>query len=166
MLQLALNNPKSKGKIEFVQGRVTRIEYYPGGSRVKGVHYVKTSPGGGGGWNSAPFLPSMENGGADTYFNHQADPIPSTSSHQVKGNASTEASEEETFLPAIQVLLAAGPWSGKLLHSLPIDGVRAHSITIRPPLKADGSDREHISAYALFTRINMADSVRNFYLLS
>jgi len=53
--------------------------------------------------------------------------------------------------------LCAGPWSGALLDDLPITGIRAHSITVRSPLKAGtlNNEREEISPYALFTRIQM-----------
>ena len=50
-------------------------------------------------------------------------------------------------IPATHVVLAAGVWSKQLLPALPIEGTRAHSITIRPPVP--------ISPYVLFTEIDL-----------
>lgn len=54
-----------------------------------------------------------------------------------------------TTLSATHVVLAAGPWSPRLLPVLPITAARAHSITIRPP--------EPVSAYCVFTEIALPD---------
>jgi len=54
---------------------------------------------------------------------------------------------ESATIPATHVILAAGPWSAKLIPSLPINATRAHSIVIR----ADPSIP--ISPYVLFTEI-------------
>ena len=48
-------------------------------------------------------------------------------------------------LPASDIILAAGPWTARLYPSVPIRGLRAHSVTITPT--------EPVSAYALFTKI-------------
>lgn len=50
-------------------------------------------------------------------------------------------------LPATHAVLAAGPWTQRLLPSAPISGLRAHSVTIRPT--------RPVSAYALFTSITL-----------
>jgi len=50
-------------------------------------------------------------------------------------------------LPASHAVLAAGPWTQRLLPSAPISGLRAHSVTIRPS--------RPVSAYALFTSITL-----------
>ncbi|EJD40448.1 FAD dependent oxidoreductase [Auricularia subglabra TFB-10046 SS5] len=54
-----------------------------------------------------------------------------------------------TTLPASNVVLAAGPWSPRLLPALPITASRAHSITILPPAP--------VSAYCVFTEIALPD---------
>ncbi|KAH8102128.1 FAD dependent oxidoreductase [Cristinia sonorae] len=55
---------------------------------------------------------------------------------------------ENTTISATHVVLAAGAWSSKILPSLPIHGVRAHSITIHPQSSVS------ISPYVLFTDIS------------
>lgn len=64
---------------------------------------------------------------------------------------STRSGVTKTTL-ASSVVLAAGPWTSRLLPSAPIGGLRAHSVTIRPS--------RPISAYVLFTEINLPP---NFY---
>jgi glycine/D-amino acid oxidase-like deaminating enzyme len=69
---------------------------------------------------------------------------------------SADAPEEPKTIPATTVVLAAGVWSPKLVPDLPIEGTRAHSITIRP--RADTT----ISPYVLFTEITLpAPGARN-----
>ncbi|KAL0573931.1 glycosylphosphatidylinositol anchor biosynthesis, partial [Marasmius crinis-equi] len=64
-------------------------------------------------------------------------------------------STEKETVSATDVILTAGAWSPSLVPSLPIDGSRAHSITIHPDPSV------MISAYALFTSIELptGDSV-------
>jgi glycine/D-amino acid oxidase-like deaminating enzyme len=50
-------------------------------------------------------------------------------------------------LPATKIVLAAGPWSGRLLSGLPVDGMRAHSTVIRTP--------REVSPYCLFTELSV-----------
>jgi hypothetical protein len=196
MLTLALRNPR----VQFVQGRVDSIEYTDsdpdsrpnpgtGGSetqrrkrRVKGVRYSRTTPGGGGGWTKAPPIPSFEEGVAK-FSTESASAFDRGGETNKAGPTEEDTKEEEEeeeslFLPADQILLAAGPWSGALLDGLPIVGTRAHSIAVRPPLKdpptgASGAEdsakgmgeaereRVEISPYALFTSIEMPPPVRN-----
>ncbi|PSR73249.1 hypothetical protein PHLCEN_2v10909 [Hermanssonia centrifuga] len=54
------------------------------------------------------------------------------------------------LIPATHVVIAAGAWSPKILPGLPIEGTRAHSITIKPS--------EKISPYVLFTEITLPPS--------
>jgi len=54
-------------------------------------------------------------------------------------------------LQATDVVVAAGPWTGKVLPRAPIGALRAHSVTIRPS--------RPLSAYCLFTSIRLP---RNF----
>lgn len=49
---------------------------------------------------------------------------------------------------ASKVVLAAGPWTSKLLPECPISGLRAHSITIAPT--------RQVSAHALFTELRLS----------
>ncbi|TCD66109.1 hypothetical protein EIP91_001761 [Steccherinum ochraceum] len=58
--------------------------------------------------------------------------------------------QQET-ISATHVVLAAGPWSSKLIPALPINATRAHSITIIP--EAGYS----ISPYVLFTDVTFPD---------
>ena len=51
----------------------------------------------------------------------------------------------EKEVKASHVVVAAGPWTGRILKGAPISGLRAHSVTIKP--------RTPVSAYALFTEI-------------
>jgi len=55
-------------------------------------------------------------------------------------------SGEEITIPATHTIIAAGPWTSRLFPAAPIDGLRAHSVTITPSLP--------VSAYALFTEIS------------
>lgn len=48
-------------------------------------------------------------------------------------------------LPTTDCVVAAGPWTSRLLPKVPVTGSRAHSVVIKPP--------KPISAYALFTSI-------------
>ena len=68
----------------------------------------------------------------------------------VAGVTYTTAAGEERTLPATHAVVAAGVWSAALLPELPIEGTRAHSITIRP---AQGTA---ISPYVLFTEIALS----------
>ncbi|KXL42511.1 hypothetical protein M433DRAFT_73257 [Acidomyces richmondensis BFW] len=54
---------------------------------------------------------------------------------------------QETTIPATDVVVAAGPWTAKILPQAPITAMRAHSVTIRPS--------RPVSAYALFTQIKL-----------
>ena len=58
---------------------------------------------------------------------------------------SKEGNVEE--IRASHVVVAAGPWTSRVLKGAPISGLRAHSVTIRP--------RREVSAYALFTEIDL-----------
>lgn len=55
-------------------------------------------------------------------------------------------SETQT-IPATDVVVAAGPWTPRVLPAAPIAALRAHSVTIRPA--------RPVSAYALFTQIRL-----------
>lgn len=65
----------------------------------------------------------------------------------VSGVTYTAPDESEPVtIPATHVVVAAGVWSTKLVPTpLPIEGTRAHSITIQP--------KDPISSYVLFTEI-------------
>lgn len=52
---------------------------------------------------------------------------------------------KEEQLPTTDCVVAAGPWTSRLLPSVPVTGARAHSVVIRTP--------KPVSAYALFTSI-------------
>ncbi|EKM57135.1 uncharacterized protein PHACADRAFT_142338 [Phanerochaete carnosa HHB-10118-sp] len=58
-------------------------------------------------------------------------------------------SSEPKSISATHVIVAAGVWSPKLIPRLPIEGTRAHSITIRP------TPDTTISPYVLFTEIEL-----------
>lgn len=69
----------------------------------------------------------------------------------ITGVAYTSAdSATPKTIPATHVIVAAGVWSPRLLPRLPIEGTRAHSITIRP------TPGTAISPYVLFTEIELA----------
>ncbi|KAI0477285.1 FAD dependent oxidoreductase [Xylariaceae sp. FL0804] len=53
--------------------------------------------------------------------------------------------EQQQHLPATDVVVAAGPWTRRLLPSVPVTAARAHSVVVRTP--------RPLSAYALFTAI-------------
>lgn len=63
-----------------------------------------------------------------------------------------ETKAEHTLL-ATHVVITAGPWTARVLPSAPIQGQRAHSITITPA--------KPVSAYCLFTEITTAGSGRS-----
>lgn len=52
---------------------------------------------------------------------------------------------QETQLPTTDCVVAAGPWTSRLLPSVPVTASRAHSVVIKTP--------QPVSAYALFTSI-------------
>lgn len=60
----------------------------------------------------------------------------------------TESKQQHT-LPTTSIVLAAGPWTQRLLPSAPIDALRAHSVVIKPS--------RPVSAYCLFTSIKLKD---------
>ncbi|RYO82196.1 hypothetical protein DL763_008313 [Monosporascus cannonballus] len=53
--------------------------------------------------------------------------------------------EEQHTLPTTDCIVAAGPWTPRLLPQIPVTSSRAHSIVVRTP--------RPLSAYALFTSI-------------
>ncbi|KAF3763582.1 FAD dependent oxidoreductase, partial [Cryphonectria parasitica EP155] len=53
--------------------------------------------------------------------------------------------KEETQLPTTDCVVAAGPWTSRLLPNVPVTASRAHSVVIKTP--------RPVSAYALFTSI-------------
>ncbi|KAM0710693.1 hypothetical protein Q7P35_001431 [Cladosporium inversicolor] len=64
-----------------------------------------------------------------------------------------EGTKEQHTLPANQIVLAAGPWTRRLLPSAPIDALRAHSVVIKPS--------RPVSAYCLFTEIKLPSCGRS-----
>ncbi|KAG2007213.1 hypothetical protein CC2G_014926 [Coprinopsis cinerea AmutBmut pab1-1] len=54
-----------------------------------------------------------------------------------------------TTLSATHVVIAAGAWSPHIVDNLPISGLRAHSVTFRPP------EHVQIAPYVLFTEITL-----------
>lgn len=54
---------------------------------------------------------------------------------------------QEDQLSTTDCVVAAGPWTSRLLPNIPVTAARAHSVVIKPP--------KPISAYALFTSINL-----------
>ena len=56
---------------------------------------------------------------------------------------------QDHFISATHVILAAGAWSRSILPSLPVTATRAHSITIRPELDIN------MAPYVLFTEIRL-----------
>jgi glycine/D-amino acid oxidase-like deaminating enzyme len=62
----------------------------------------------------------------------------------------TDDDKQKETIPATHVILCAGAWSNTFSGiSIPVSAVRAHSITIRPPVSAA------ISPYVLFTQISL-----------
>lgn len=64
---------------------------------------------------------------------------------QVAGVVYALSNSHSVHIPADIVILAAGPWSPRLLHGLPITAIRAHSIVFEPSAS--------ISPHVLFTSI-------------
>ncbi|KAI0459152.1 FAD dependent oxidoreductase [Xylaria acuta] len=58
-----------------------------------------------------------------------------------------EKDGEQTTHPATDCVVAAGPWTRRLLPEIPVSASRAHSVVIRTP--------RPVSAYALFTAIKL-----------
>ena len=58
-----------------------------------------------------------------------------------------DSEDKDETTPSSHVVVAAGPWTSRLIPGAPIGGLRAHSVTIRPS--------RPISAYALFTEIDL-----------
>ncbi|KAJ1328905.1 FAD-dependent oxidoreductase [Microdochium nivale] len=65
-----------------------------------------------------------------------------------KTGAADDQQDEQVTLPSTDVVVAAGPWTSRILpRGPPVTATRAHSIVIRPP--------QPVSAYALFTAITL-----------
>ncbi|KAL5535949.1 hypothetical protein ACEPAF_4043 [Sanghuangporus sanghuang] len=77
----------------------------------------------------------------------------STSSKQSRAVSAVSYVDKETgktdTIPATHVIVSAGPWTATVLPSVPIYGIRGHSITVRPT--------RPVSAYCLFTEITVPD---------
>ncbi|KAG6812451.1 hypothetical protein H0H92_002819 [Tricholoma furcatifolium] len=67
-----------------------------------------------------------------------------------------ETKTEDIHLDATHVILAAGAWAPSIVPALPINGTRAHSITIHP-----ASRSLPIAPYVLFTEISLPSSSRS-----
>ncbi|KAI3333958.1 FAD dependent oxidoreductase [Ustulina deusta] len=59
---------------------------------------------------------------------------------------------EETTYPTTDCIVAAGPWTRRLLPEIPVSASRAHSVVIKSP--------RPLSAYALFTAIKLPAGFR------
>jgi len=66
---------------------------------------------------------------------------------EIKGVTYQPQGGEEGTIEATDVVIAAGPWTSRVLPAAPISALRAHSVTIRPT--------RPVSAYALFTQIEL-----------
>ncbi|KAI4865949.1 FAD dependent oxidoreductase [Hypoxylon rubiginosum] len=55
--------------------------------------------------------------------------------------------DKEESLPTTDCVIAAGPWTRRLLPEIPVTAARAHSVVIKTP--------RPVSAYALFTEIRL-----------
>ncbi|KAM0713547.1 hypothetical protein Q7P37_010509 [Cladosporium fusiforme] len=73
-------------------------------------------------------------------------------------STSPSGSKQTHTQPATDIILAAGPWTQRLLPSAPISALRAHSVTIRPS--------RPVSAYCLFTEIKLKGPGRSSELVS
>lgn len=62
-------------------------------------------------------------------------------------DGSSSGENQEEVLPTTDAVVAAGPWTSRLLPQVPVTSSRAHSVVIRTP--------RPISAYALFTSIDL-----------
>ncbi|KAK7987306.1 hypothetical protein PG989_007621 [Apiospora arundinis] len=58
-----------------------------------------------------------------------------------------EKDGKQETLPTTDCIVAAGPWTSKLLPQIPVTASRAHSVVIKTP--------KTVSPYALFTAINL-----------
>lgn len=63
-----------------------------------------------------------------------------------------EKDGEQTTLPTTDCVVAAGPWTRRLLPEIPVSASRAHSVVIRTP--------RPVSAYALFAAIKLPTGFR------
>lgn len=70
-----------------------------------------------------------------------------------KVNYTEKDSGEKKSLDATDVVVTAGPWTGRVWPGAPIGGLRAHSVTIRPS--------RPVSAYALFTQIALPKNFKD-----
>lgn len=51
------------------------------------------------------------------------------------------------------LIVCMGPWTARVLADCPVSGLRAHSITVRPP-----APRPTVSPYAIFTELRIGDT--------
>lgn len=59
--------------------------------------------------------------------------------------------DSSKVIPATHVVLSAGAWSPSIVPSVPVSGLRVHSVTARP------NPDVTIAPYVLFTEIDLAD---------
>lgn len=60
-------------------------------------------------------------------------------------DSNNETTTQTRTLPTTDVIIAAGPWTSRLVPQIPVTSSRAHSVVVRTP--------RPVSAYALFTSI-------------
>ena len=71
---------------------------------------------------------------------------------QVTGVRYDDPSDDSSkVIPATHVVLSAGAWSPSIVPSVPVSGLRVHSVTARP------NPDVTIAPYVLFTEIDLAD---------
>lgn len=73
-----------------------------------------------------------------------------------------ENERKTVHLKATQVIVCMGPWTSKILKDCPVNGLRAHSIIVKPSTKqTDGLNNNtntEISPFAIFSELRCSDS--------
>lgn len=69
-----------------------------------------------------------------------------------------EHERKTVHLKATQVVVCMGPWTSKILKDCPVNGLRAHSIIVKPSTKSNDSTTTEISPFAIFSELRCTDS--------
>lgn len=69
-----------------------------------------------------------------------------------------ESERKTVHLKATQVVVCMGPWTSKILKDCPVNGLRAHSIIVKPSTKTDSTNNTEISPFAIFSELRCSDS--------
>ncbi|GMM49312.1 Tda3 protein [Starmerella bacillaris] len=138
-----LDHLQKKGVLKVLNGKVTELLGNQDGECI-GVTYIPNPN------TSSSFVPSIVEGSANV---HNVQKLINVQGPNSQNNIPNQSSylnggvSERIF--ADTVIVAAGPWTKRLISECPILGIKVPSITVKPT--------EPVGAYALFTDLNLGE---------